>query len=327
MPFDLQAHRGARCFRPENTLPAFEVALDLGVTSIETDVHLTRDGVPVLIHDAQLNPFQYRLHVLKAVLSPPGQPPRRRQLGLAPDPVLLPPISSLTLAQLRGYVADRICDRVRFPAQEASVTPVAERFAAKGLLQPYSIPSLSDAFSFVAAYAGDLGTSTGKTKEQRERARNVRFDLELKRVPFFPEAVGDQFDGQQPGRLEEQVAEAICEAGMLTRTSVRCFDHRSVKAAVSLKAGLSTAIIIAGTAPVSVVDLVRSAGAQTYCPQYEFLDEALVRQAHAAGIRVLPWTVNEPAHWQRLVDWGVDGITTDFPDELARLLRARGIAF
>ena len=45
--FDLQGHRGARGLKPENTLPAFEVALDLGVTSIETDVHLTRDGVPI----------------------------------------------------------------------------------------------------------------------------------------------------------------------------------------------------------------------------------------------------------------------------------------
>ena len=50
-PFDLQGHRGARGLKPENTLPAFEVALDLGVTSIETDVHLTKDGVPVLAHD------------------------------------------------------------------------------------------------------------------------------------------------------------------------------------------------------------------------------------------------------------------------------------
>ena len=44
--FELQGHRGARGLKPENTLPSFEVALDCGVTSLETDVHLTRDGVP-----------------------------------------------------------------------------------------------------------------------------------------------------------------------------------------------------------------------------------------------------------------------------------------
>ena len=49
--FNLQGHRGARGLRPENTLPSFETALDLGVTSVETDLHLTRDSVPVLCHD------------------------------------------------------------------------------------------------------------------------------------------------------------------------------------------------------------------------------------------------------------------------------------
>src|SRR6516225_5782720 len=48
--FELQGHRGARGLKSENTLPAFEVAFDLLVSSIETDVHLTADSVPVLFH-------------------------------------------------------------------------------------------------------------------------------------------------------------------------------------------------------------------------------------------------------------------------------------
>ena len=52
-----------------------------------------------------------------------------------------------------------------------------------------------------------------------------------------------------------------------------------------------------------------------------FLDEVQVRQCHAAGVRVLPWTANEPDEWQRLIGWGVDGITTDYPDRLAEMLR------
>ena len=74
-------------------------------------------------------------------------------------------------------------------------------------------------------------------------------------------------------------------------------------------------------------ELARAADAQVYCPGYEFLDAAQVRAAHAAGIRVLPWTVNEPSEWARLVEWGVDGITTDYPDRLAIWLRERGIVF
>jgi len=69
------------------------------------------------------------------------------------------------------------------------------------------------------------------------------------------------------------------------------------------------------------------AGARVYCPDVDFLDELQVRQVHELGVRVVPWTVNDPEDWRRLLDWGVDGITTDFPDRLAALLRARGVLF
>ena len=64
-----------------------------------------------------------------------------------------------------------------------------------------------------------------------------------------------------------------------------------------------------------------------YSPDYRFLDPAQIRQCHAAGIRVMPWTVNDKADWLRLIDRGVDGITTDYPDRLAKVLRSRGIEF
>ena len=53
---DLQGHRGARGLAPENTLRAFEVALRHGVTTLELDIAITRDGVLVIHHDLALNP-------------------------------------------------------------------------------------------------------------------------------------------------------------------------------------------------------------------------------------------------------------------------------
>src|SRR5437588_5716231 len=99
--FDLQGHRGARRLKPQNTLPAFEAAFDLGVSSVETDVHLTADRVPVLFHDRVV----------------PGAPDREWS---GPTPV-----SGLTLAQLRTFRADRNADPVRFPDQDPGVTPLA----------------------------------------------------------------------------------------------------------------------------------------------------------------------------------------------------------
>src|SRR3989304_4978508 len=54
--FDLQGHRGARGLAPENTLPAFAAALSIGVTTLELDVGVTRDGVVVVHHDRTLHP-------------------------------------------------------------------------------------------------------------------------------------------------------------------------------------------------------------------------------------------------------------------------------
>jgi glycerophosphoryl diester phosphodiesterase len=58
--FDLQGHRGARGLAPENTLAAFETALAVGVTTLELDLAMTKDGVLVVSHDRTLNPDHTR---------------------------------------------------------------------------------------------------------------------------------------------------------------------------------------------------------------------------------------------------------------------------
>jgi glycerophosphoryl diester phosphodiesterase len=293
--FNLQGHRGARGLKPENTLPAFEVALDLGVSSIETDLHLSRDEVPVLIHDPHLN-----------------------ERGN-------PLVRSLTLEQLRGHRLDRNPDPSRFPRQDAAITPLARMYAESTGMDPYGVPALADLFAFVAAYTGEMGRQAGKTPEQRERAARLGFDLELKRVPFHPEYIGDNFMGQTDGLLEQRVLDGISAAGVLDRVTIRSFDHRCVRLLKEMEPRLRAGVLIAGTAPCALEQLTAAAKAEFYFPEFEYLDEQQLKQAHAAGIRVVPWTVNEPADLQRLLDWGVDGITTDFPDRLAQALRARGV--
>ena len=302
--FDFQGHRGARGLQPENTLPSIEVALDHCVTAIETDVHLTHDDVPVLCHDP------YITERLCALV--PGRtavPPRDR-----------PAVRSLTLEQLRCYRADTNPDSARFPDQCADATPLAGAFAAARDIHPYAIPTLGDCIAFVIDYAGDAGRAQGKTDEQRSAAARLRFDLELKRKPFCPETIGDDFDGKRPGLLEHMVMKQVDQAGVIDRTIVRSFDHRSVRAVRQLEPKVTTAILVAGTAPIDPVALVRDAGAQVYCPEYLFLDHQQVMQCHDQGVRVVPWTVNEVEDMKRLLDWQVDGMTTDYPNRLRVLL-------
>ena len=114
---------------------------------------------------------------------------------------------------------------------------------------------------------------------------------------------------------------------MVERCTVRSFDHRCVLELRRREPRLTGAVLIAGTAPIEPARLARDAEAQVYAPDVDFLDEIQVRQCHAEGVRVIPWTVNDPEDWRRLLDWEVDGITTDFPDLLADVLRQRGLAF
>ena len=135
-PFELQGHRGARGPRPENTLPAFEAALDAGASSVETDLHLTRDGVVVLCHEPFLN---------AALFTPPTADAPR------------PAVADVTLAELRLWRTDRNPDPGRFPAQVAEAGPLTRRFAGQLGLDPFAVPTLTDLFLFAAAYAGGTG--------------------------------------------------------------------------------------------------------------------------------------------------------------------------
>ena len=87
--FDLQSHRGGRGLMPENTLAAFRHALEMGVTTLELDIAITADGVPVISHEPALNP----------VLTRDAQGRWIKEPG--------PLIKSLTLVQVQSFDVGR----------------------------------------------------------------------------------------------------------------------------------------------------------------------------------------------------------------------------
>jgi glycerophosphoryl diester phosphodiesterase len=74
-----------------------------------------------------------------------------------------------------------------------------------------------------------------------------------------------------------------------------------------------------------VPKLVRASGARTWSPNYRDIDARLVEEAHALGLTVIPWTVNEPAEMQRVLALGVDGMISDRPDLLRSVLEANSV--
>lgn len=295
--FDLQGHRGARGLAPENTLPSFELALDAGVSTIETDLHLTADGHVVLFHDERVS-----------------------ERLCEPAPAVEGLVASLTLAELRQFRALVNPDPARFPDQQPTATPVALLFCRQRGLDPYAIPTLGDLIQFAHSYAGSLGEEVGKTTEQRTRAARLRFDLELKHVPWHPEYQGTL------GLLDREVVAMVRSESVVERTIVRSFDHRAVRTVKELEPRLTAAVLVANTAPCDPARVAHDALAHVFGPDYHFVDEDLVRRAHDGGVKVIPWTVNDPDAWDKLLAWGVDGITTDYPDRLATFLAQRGVA-
>ncbi|MES2414980.1 MAG: glycerophosphodiester phosphodiesterase [Pseudomonadota bacterium] len=292
--FDLQGHRGARGLAPENTLAAFSKALQTGVTTLELDVGLTADGVVVISHDPYLNPAFTR--------DANGQ-----WLAGAKGPL----VKSLTLAQLQAYDVGRI----------NPVSSYANQFNTQQPQDGQRIPALAALF--------DLVKTAG--------ANGVRFNIETKLNPLAPD------DTASPQVMTQALLKAVRDAGMTRRVTVQSFDWRSLKLVQQLEPGMPTACLSTQSATgdtlrdgnwtaglklashASVPQMVRAAGCRTWSPNAAALTPDAVKEAQALGLQVLPWTVNVPADMQRLMDWKVDGIITDYPDRLRTLMQQRGM--
>ncbi|MBT8217606.1 MAG: hypothetical protein KJO17_12210, partial [Acidimicrobiia bacterium] len=292
--FDVQGHRGARGLKPENTLPAFETALDLGVSTLELDLHFTSDGEVVVWHDAAIEREKCGL----APDAPPGLPD--------PDDVLVPEpdrlIAGLTSAQLAGYRCDRNPSESTYPDQTSDPTALAGA--------DYRIVTLGELFDFVAAYR----ESPDKTDDQRTGAAGVLFNVETKRKPDRPETIGDGFDGIRAGPFELAILAEIADRGLGDRVIIQSFDHRSLWAVHAE----DPAVKLAALSSRESVDLSELAarGASIWSPNRQVLDRDSLERAHDVGLEVIPWTVNDPTEMADLIAVGVDGLISDRPDLL-----------
>jgi glycerophosphoryl diester phosphodiesterase len=211
--FDAQGHRGGRNLRPENTLPAMEVALDFLMSTLELDTGITRDGVPVLDHD------------------PSSESTKARRTDGTPyepeDEVL---VKDLTVAEIQSqFIADkRLADR---PDQtnDLSLSPVSVAFAeSKHIPHPYALPTLQQVFDFVEFYAryyelGD-GSEHADAERRSKNARRVRYNIETKinpREEFAHRTIG-------PEPFAKAVAKVIKENGLEDRADIQSFDFRTL---------------------------------------------------------------------------------------------------
>jgi glycerophosphoryl diester phosphodiesterase len=252
-------HRGCAGELPENTLAAFERGLAQGAVILESDVHLTRDGEPVLIHDDEVD---------------------RCTEGSGR-------VSGFDLAGLQKLDAGH-----RFSPDRGRSHPFRER--------GHRIPSLREALA---------------------RFPDARFNLELKE--------------NRPG-LVERTLEVVVQSGrahhtLLTSANDALMHHlreqvaaRDVPVALGASTGEVAAFAVAALRGEAPPPGPMALQIPTHFGDRPLVTSELVEHAHAHGVQIHVWTINEPDEMTRLLELGVDGLVTDFPARMVELLAQRG---
>ncbi|WP_086663003.1 glycerophosphodiester phosphodiesterase [Lentzea kentuckyensis] len=288
--FDLQAHRGGIGLTVESTLKAFGKALELGVTTLELDLQITKDGREVITHDRKTNPAK----CLDTAPAFPGDPE---------FPYAGKYVKDLTFAQVRTLD----CGSTRwsqYPDQELS--PGAR------------MPTLAELF--------DLA--------RRHHAWGIRFNIETKVEAAAPHETAPR------EQFVQRAVREIRRSGFLTNVTIQSFDWgtlmrvREVEPRIPLVALTQPEFLRPGSPWTgglnlddfggSVPKAVRSFGAKALSPVHTMTTKELVTEAHGQGLAVIPWTVDEQSRMHEMIDTGIDGLITDYPDRLRKVLKERG---
>ena len=146
----------------------------------------------------------------------------------------------------------------------------------------------------------------------------VQVNIETKSFPDHPDYT------PAPEVFSKMMLDVIRRHGMEARSIVQSFDFRTLIAMKRLAPEIRLSALYEGK-PRSFVELAHEAQAGIISPDFHLVNAEQVRAAHAAGIEVVPWTANDPADWDRLIDAGVDAIISDDPAALLAHLKARGL--
>ena len=271
---DIQGHRGARGLLPENSIQSFRRALELGVTTLEMDVVISRDRKVVVSHD----PF----FSSAICLQPNGDPiPAEREHDFA--------IFGLDYDQVRSFDCGSM-GNPDFPGQVA-------RAVRKPLLS--EVIAMAERFVLLHSRAP------------------VRYNIETKCAPE-----GDGTLHPEPAEFVSFVVGVIRELGVAERSIIQSFDPRTLRVARDTAPEVALSILVAHDGP-PLDELLHLLGftPEIVSPDHRLVDETFISEARVIGLQIVPWTINEPVEMKRVVELGVDGFITDYPDVALELFR------
>ena len=266
--FDWQGHRGARGLMPENTIPAFLKAVELGVSTLELDVVVTADNKVIVSHEPFLSPV-ICTDSLDHKISTGSENTWN--------------IYQMTYEELVRFDCGSL-PHPGFPEQ-------AKMKAHK--------PGLSDVLLEVNKYCEE----TSKPAPS--------YNIELK-----SRAEWDHIFHPQPSVFCELVYNEINGKIPPDKLTVQSFDFRILQYFNEFYPEVRLSVLIENDkSPQENLDELGFMP-EVYSSYYKNLRRSQVEWLHTEGLKVVPWTVNEVADMQALIEMGVDGIITDYPDRI-----------
>ncbi|CAA7258745.1 unnamed protein product [Cyclocybe aegerita] len=310
-PFDVQGHRGTRGQAVESTLPAFAWALIDGVTTLELDNGITKDGAVLVWHDEEITADKCK-DTAPVVKDDPDFP----YVGKRVANLTLAQIKTLDCgsARLLGFPL-----QLSYPGTKLSTLDELFEFATcvdtkrelqwniESKINPISRTSTRGVDDFVTLQHQAFVKSTYKLSQITYQSFDWRTLIKMKALePRIPTAA--------------LVSEETLIIGFTAGLNVFAFEgatlgEKIANAAYSIKASILSPSATSG------LSLAPDPAQPGYIP---FTTKAMIDQAHKNGMLVKPWTVNRVSIAEQLFNWGVDGIITDYPTQIRRFIQQRG---
>ncbi len=271
---DVQGHRGCRGLMPENSIPAFLKALELGVTTLEMDVVISGDHQVIVSHD----PFFSHKFCKDAMGKEIVESDERNHL-----------IYQMSLSDIQKYDCG---------------TRVNPQFPSQVKIKTYK-PTLEEVFDVVERWI------------EKHELPLVQYNIEIKRDPEY-----DGINHPGPEEFVTLVLGVIHRHDMGKRVIIQSFDPESLQIVREADPTIKLAFLVYEN---SIDENMKrlSFTPQIYSPLFELVDKDLVSKAHSDTMKVIPWTVNNPDHITKMLDLGVDGIISDYPDVVLKIIAER----
>lgn len=306
--FDLEAHRGGRDVRPENTLYSYAYAIELGATSIECDMQLTKDGQIVMSHNPILN-------------------------------------SDITRDENGNYIENNKYDIRLMTVDELKKFDVGvmdpncgEYYDLHGKTQftyDAKIPTLEELMQLIQSYGDKNIVLNIETKSYPDPAsagykNNADpnkfvevFNNIVKKYDMEDRVVLQSFDWQTLIEMKK-LNPNISTSALWQEQPSWGRDSESLRRYEKKKSPWLGGLDIKDYQG-NPVKAAHAIGADIISPYYTEISKQDVDEAHSLGMKVVPWTVNNEKDMNMLLDMGVDGIISDKPWLLKQVLEKRNI--